>query len=127
MMRRPPRSTLFPYTTLFRSHREEGVIAEQSVLQVPVKRKNRRVILARVCGALLEIEREQGEAVAGRLPLRGAAGETKQLKELPAVLPTITVIRHHRIEEVEFCGLQRRIARVGEKRRHGPSLLRLLL
>src|SRR3712207_7329122 len=25
MIRRPPRSTLFPYTTLFRSHRVEGV------------------------------------------------------------------------------------------------------
>src|SRR3989442_7508766 len=24
MIRRPPRSTLFPYTTLFRSHRHEG-------------------------------------------------------------------------------------------------------
>src|SRR5260370_31491351 len=24
MIRRPPRSTLFPYTTLFRSHRPEG-------------------------------------------------------------------------------------------------------
>src|SRR2546425_1767614 len=24
MIRRPPRSTLFPYTTLFRSHREHG-------------------------------------------------------------------------------------------------------
>src|SRR5260370_41199512 len=25
MIRRPPRSTLFPYTTLFRSHLEQGV------------------------------------------------------------------------------------------------------
>src|SRR2546430_9227345 len=24
MIRRPPRSTLFPYTTLFRSHRDDG-------------------------------------------------------------------------------------------------------
>src|SRR2546426_12576252 len=28
MIRRPPRSTLFPYTTLFRSHNEEDVILE---------------------------------------------------------------------------------------------------
>src|SRR3712207_8050256 len=26
MIRRPPRSTLFPYTTLFRSHRRVGVL-----------------------------------------------------------------------------------------------------
>src|SRR2546427_6264475 len=28
MIRRPPRSTLFPYTTLFRSVREEGLVVE---------------------------------------------------------------------------------------------------
>src|SRR5256885_5370252 len=27
MIRRPPRSTLFPYTTLFRSHQNEPVVA----------------------------------------------------------------------------------------------------
>src|SRR3712207_8702443 len=27
MIRRPPRSTLFPYTTLFRSHRDADVVA----------------------------------------------------------------------------------------------------
>src|SRR3712207_7913658 len=30
MIRRPPRSTLFPYTTLFRSARSAGAAAEQS-------------------------------------------------------------------------------------------------
>src|SRR5256885_1746435 len=34
MIRRPPRSTLFPYTTLFRSHRE----CDWSVLRVSEKR-----------------------------------------------------------------------------------------
>src|SRR5688572_32266467 len=32
MIRRPPRSTLFPYTTLFRSLRGEGVQPRQPVL-----------------------------------------------------------------------------------------------
>src|SRR3712207_7338707 len=31
MIRRPPRSTLFPYTTLFRSHRRGGAAVELSV------------------------------------------------------------------------------------------------
>src|SRR5258708_27369677 len=31
MIRRPPRSTLFPYTTLFRSHSRDGVAALPSV------------------------------------------------------------------------------------------------
>src|SRR2546426_7635111 len=29
MIRRPPRSTLFPYTTLFRSHQRVGVLARR--------------------------------------------------------------------------------------------------
>src|SRR2546427_8643611 len=41
MIRRPPRSTLFPYTTLFRSlvHREavDGVALTQALAQVPVE------------------------------------------------------------------------------------------
>src|SRR2546422_4552767 len=28
MIRRPPRSTLFPYTTLFRSHQSSGALAD---------------------------------------------------------------------------------------------------
>src|SRR3712207_7564180 len=31
MIRRPPRSTLFPYTTLFRSYRPAGIIAGTTV------------------------------------------------------------------------------------------------
>src|SRR3712207_9234126 len=31
MIRRPPRSTLFPYTTLFRSSRKVGAVYEQEV------------------------------------------------------------------------------------------------
>src|SRR5437773_9717623 len=38
MIRRPPRSTLFPYTTLFRSRRQEGV----DVCRQPVRCAGRR-------------------------------------------------------------------------------------
>src|SRR3712207_8363369 len=31
MIRRPPRSTLFPYTTLFRSIRDEGLVRNKAV------------------------------------------------------------------------------------------------
>src|SRR5436190_17295948 len=34
MLRRPPRSTLFPYTTLFRSGRVGGIIAKSGVYLV---------------------------------------------------------------------------------------------
>src|SRR2546422_4811697 len=45
MIRRPPRSTLFPYTTLFRSRRIVGVcVASHPVVIVPgtTERRNRR-------------------------------------------------------------------------------------
>src|SRR3712207_9172061 len=33
MIRRPPRSTLFPYTTLFRSHRGERDVAQRGLVE----------------------------------------------------------------------------------------------
>src|SRR2546426_7615239 len=56
MIRRPPRSTLFPYTTLFRSHRQEG----------------RRV--ARGAGPLRAREPPEGRGGDGRMPLQGGDG-----------------------------------------------------
>src|SRR2546429_6929127 len=37
MIRRPPRSTLFPYTTLFRSHARVPVAARQRVGRLPAR------------------------------------------------------------------------------------------
>src|SRR3712207_7633988 len=45
MIRRPPRSTLFPYTTLFRSHRQpvlDVVAAEVDVVLVPDEQEQRK-------------------------------------------------------------------------------------
>src|SRR2546426_5983886 len=45
MIRRPPRSTLFPYTTLFRSFRELAVVdacSEQGVAHRHVREQQRR-------------------------------------------------------------------------------------
>src|SRR2546426_7522507 len=36
MIRRPPRSTLFPYTTLFRSHLLDESCVREAVVQAPV-------------------------------------------------------------------------------------------
>src|SRR5438309_6795944 len=69
MLRRPPRSTLFPYTTLFRS-REEDRVEEQH-------RRARRRELHRERGHVAggrDSERDEGER-AGRQRDREAAGE----------------------------------------------------
>src|SRR5260370_21496620 len=39
MIRRPPRSTLFPYTTLFRSHEARGSISAALPGQSPFRRR----------------------------------------------------------------------------------------
>src|SRR3712207_7215764 len=41
MIRRPPRSTLFPYTTLFRSHPREWQAREHSVVRSKAWRRHR--------------------------------------------------------------------------------------
>src|SRR2546422_3813006 len=51
MIRRPPRSTLFPYTTLFRSHRLDP-------LRGPGQRDRGIAVLARLGAGLLGEERE---------------------------------------------------------------------
>src|SRR3712207_6886821 len=50
MIRRPPRSTLFPYTTLFRSgrpadHGHDRAPARRSALHAPVRRGHRLLLL----------------------------------------------------------------------------------
>src|SRR2546422_11466923 len=55
MIRRPPRSTLFPYTTLFRSHAVEGVVV---ALQ-----RDRRAHRAEI---VAEVERVSGRLDAGK-------------------------------------------------------------
>src|SRR5438874_10166596 len=71
MLRRPPRSTLFPYTTLFRSRRPEavaGVLATQAGPPPPAEKyrseehtselQSRRDL---VCRLLLEKKKTQNE------------------------------------------------------------------
>src|SRR2546422_8160654 len=44
MIRRPPRSTLFPYTTLFRSHREnERLLRENEDLRRKVAEREKQI------------------------------------------------------------------------------------
>src|SRR3712207_9171892 len=70
MMRRPPRSTLFPYTTLFRSERREAgadldhparaQVAQHRLEQPAVERRELAVLgeVLALVGALLDAELE---------------------------------------------------------------------
>src|SRR3712207_7115127 len=77
MIRRPPRSTLFPYTTLFRSRRQRGPLhhaVEGAAPQWPALRTSeqqrvvcRTDVLGQVLGQHRQQRRRQGHhPVAGR-------------------------------------------------------------
>src|SRR2546422_8137489 len=53
MIRRPPRSTLFPYTTLFRSPEDEGRSHEQSGVETDLQIDDERLHAAREMQRLL--------------------------------------------------------------------------
>src|SRR5256885_11803865 len=56
MIRRPPRSTLFPYTTLFRS----GLAGRQQVDRPHAKRRSEQSILGGRLGAALDVPQHGG-------------------------------------------------------------------
>src|SRR5256885_7071876 len=82
MIRRPPRSTLFPYTTLFRSHGLLGARTKQ-----------------RIAGARIG---ERSDAV-----LRTAMGEREQLEQLRVVVEHLLEMRseEHTSELQSPCNL----------------------
>src|SRR3712207_9400454 len=58
MIRRPPRSTLFPYTTLFRSHRrDEAVVDAEAAQRVVQERPEGILARARDHGARAPVAR----------------------------------------------------------------------
>src|ERR1043166_3575376 len=63
MIRRPPRSTLFPYTTLFRSlaiaHDHRGAVGDELD-------RARRIVLETDAAGLLQVELALGLAAVGR-------------------------------------------------------------
>src|SRR2546430_10404828 len=71
MIRRPPRSTLFPYTTLFRSRRAT-LAAASSIATTP--RTARRVIARLEVGSLREALRRIPEDLAEAIELHDVHG-----------------------------------------------------
>src|SRR3712207_8611660 len=70
MIRRPPRSTLFPYTTLFRSCRQQMDFVPDTVRQRVFEHENADVIAA---NAALAAERDAAEAKAKARTQKAAA------------------------------------------------------
>src|SRR6267143_7023272 len=74
MIRRPPRSTLFPYTTLFRSRR---VLRQRGGQERAAADQSAALAVAPVPGRALGTERRRGPCQltgVGRSPARGRSG-----------------------------------------------------
>src|SRR5229473_8585148 len=97
MIRRPPRSTLFPYTTLFRSPARR-IRTSQVQLTTPALRRKRRVLVveddAPVRTLVAEVIRLQGhdvlEAANGAQAIELAASGQPDLVLVDWVLPDIS-------------------------------------
>src|SRR5256885_9818168 len=77
MIRRPPRSTLFPYTTLFRSEGADAAAQPRSELHRRVPAVGRLVRLQR--GQRARVERPRGERVR-RDAFRRRGGDRKSTR-----------------------------------------------
>src|ERR1041385_494660 len=95
--------------------------------QVAVKRAHRRIILRRIRRALLEIDWKNREPIAMTLCLGWTAGETEQLKKLPAILLSETIVSEQWINEIVFVRFCGRIVRVREDRWDSPGVLCFLV
>src|SRR5256886_16787967 len=83
MIRRPPRSTLFPYTTLFRSRR--ATLAAASSIATP-PRPARRVIARLEVGSLREALRRIPEDLAEAIELHDVHGlKYREIAEITSV------------------------------------------
>src|SRR5256886_13790537 len=97
MIRRPPRSTLFPYTTLFRSVREGRVLHRD---QEQIGARDTRVGI--VPRPVEEIER----GLTGRRP-----GHVVQVDPLAAVVPVLAALRHNLLVRADLVSVVDRALR----------------
>src|SRR2546426_5010376 len=80
MIRRPPRSTLFPYTTLFRSVRHRDDAARDVEAVEPRHRVEGRAVQADGRGG----DHAAGHELRHLAPLAGAARSEEHTSELPS-------------------------------------------
>src|SRR5205814_203946 len=93
---------LFSALAVEREHDEVNLVAKHAIAEMAVKRKDRKVVFLRLGGTLLNVNRKEIEAPPFFFFLRGTARPIQQLKKLPAILLSETVIGQQRIEHVIF-------------------------
>src|SRR3712207_8661954 len=81
MIRRPPRSTLFPYTTLFRSAVTEEHLGAEGQRRPPLRMNARREVNARAVADVPRLRRRARRREANRvMPLARSEEHTSELQ-----------------------------------------------
>src|SRR2546426_12203443 len=83
MIRRPPRSTLFPYTTLFRSHQAGAPQAEEDLLDVVVRET---FLLGELARRHRPLPRALGEVQGNNQTIFGPGGNAHTHINMPSWL-----------------------------------------
>src|SRR2546430_8644193 len=117
MIRRPPRSTLFPYTTLFRSDQEGAVVLSK-----------KKADFMRVWERIREAH-EKDEAVKGTLVKKIKGGVVVDLMGVDAFLPgsQIALRRVPNIDELLGQSFEFKIIKLNKRRRNIVVSRRVLL
>src|SRR5256885_11710980 len=90
MIRRPPRSTLFPYTTLFRSTSHAFSSTDRMVLHSPSPRRSEKVIRSPGGGAVEHQDRKSTRLNSSHLVISYAVFCLKKKKTMNNRLIAIT-------------------------------------
>src|SRR5258708_27112076 len=98
MIRRPPRSTLFPYTTLFRSHGRRAHRAERDLvdLVVPAERASTHHVGAGRIGDEIRSEEHTSELQSpDHLVCRLLLEKKKRVRATPSAPPSVHAAACH--------------------------------
>src|SRR3712207_2518165 len=90
MIRRPPRSTLFPYTTLFRSALNQRAIARRFATQIGKRYEDLNLIICHLGGGISIAAHDHGRAIDANNALDG---EGPFSPERAGSLPAADLIR----------------------------------
>src|SRR5256885_14892030 len=88
MIRRPPRSTLFPYTTLFRSEQRDAAEAMDGMIAVTE-------LASRQLARRQQLQSARGDVIVQRIGVVGGVGQEITLRR-PAMQPVQMVDQPHR-------------------------------
>src|SRR5947199_1464544 len=95
MIRRPPRSTLFPYTTLFRSQHKAGAIVEAEVLGIVlVARQRDALVREHALQRLTVLDRKSTRLNSSHLGISYAVFCLKKKKQMHD-----STVRNHRTRQ----------------------------